>query len=93
MKRNRSELIKPFAERFNTPDNEASDFVNIFFERFRQSLIDGDRVEIRGFRSLAMKNYGGYTGRNPKTWAVVTVGPKRLPVFKAGRQIKDLLNK
>ena len=93
VKMNRSELIKSFAERFNTPDYEASDFVNLFFERIRQALIDGDRVEIRGFGSFAMKDYEGYTGRNPKTGTVATVGPKRLPFFKASRQLKDLLNK
>ena len=89
---NRSELIKSFAERFNTPDYEASDFVNLFFERIRQALIDGDRVEIRGFGSFAMKDYASYTGRNPKTGAVATVEPKRLPFFKAGRRLKAHLN-
>ena len=57
-----------------------------------QALIDGDRVEIRGFGSFSVRDYAPYTGRNPKTGAVATVGPKRLPVFKAGRRLKALLN-
>ena len=89
---NKSELIKVFGERFNTPDNEAADFVNAFFEKIRQALIEGDRVEIRGFGSFAMKDYEGYAGRNPKSGVAVTVGPKRLPFFKAGRRLKALLN-
>ncbi|KHK01319.1 HU family DNA-binding protein [Desulfovibrio sp. TomC] len=89
---NKSELIKVFGERFNTPDNEAADFVNVFFEKIRQALIEGDRVEIRGFGSFAMKDYEGYTGRNPKSGEAVTVEPKRLPFFKAGRRLKALLN-
>ena len=89
---NKSELIKVFAERFNMPAEEAGDFVNAFFEKIREALIDGNRVEIRGFGSLAMKDYEGYTGRNPKSGAAVTVGPKRLPFFKAGVRLKEHLN-
>ena len=89
---NKSELIKVFGERFNTPDDEATDFVNAFFDVIRQSLIAGDRVEIRGFGSFAMKDYEGYTGRNPKTGVTVTVGPKKLPFFRAGRKLKEQLN-
>ena len=90
---NRSELIRVFAERFKLDDNEATVFVAAFFDRIRQSLLEGDRVEIRGFGSFAIRNYEGYTGRNPKTGAIVTVGPKRTPFFRAGRELKDLLNK
>ena len=89
---NRSELIKVFTERFRLSDGEAADIVNAFFDVIRQSLIDGDRVEIRGFGSFAMKDYEGYTGRNPKSGDIVTVGPKRLPFFKAGRKLKERLN-
>ena len=89
---NKSVLIKVFTERFRLSDGEAADFVNVFFDRIRQSLIEGDRVEIRGFGSFAMKNYEGYTGRNPKSGEVVEVGPKRLPFFKAGRKLKEHLN-
>ena len=89
---NRSELVKIFTERFRLSDGEAADFVNHFFDAIRQSLVEGDRVEIRGFGSFAMKQYEGYTGRNPKTGEVVTVGPKRTPCFRAGRKLAALLN-
>jgi len=89
---NRSELIKIFTERFRLSDTEAADFVNHFFDAIRQSLIEGDRVEIRGFGSFKMREYQPYTGRNPKTGAVVTVGPKRTPFFRAGRKLTALLN-
>ena len=88
----RSELIKAFAERSRMSDEEATVFVNAFFDKIRQTLIEGDRVEVRGFGTFAMKDYGGYTGRNPKSGATVTVGPKRLPVFRAGRKLTALLN-
>ena len=90
---NRSELIKVFTERFKLSDAEAADFVNHFFDAIRKALVEGDRVEIRGFGSFAMREYRPYTGRNPKSGEVVNVGTKRLPFFKAGRKLKDLLNK
>jgi len=89
---NRSELVKIFTERFRLSDGEAADFVNHFFDAIRQSLVEGDRVEIRGFGSFKMRDYQPYTGRNPKSGEIVTVRPKRLPVFRAGRKLTALLN-
>jgi integration host factor subunit beta len=53
------------------------------------ALAQGDRVEIRGLCSFFVKNYGGYTGRNPKTGELVKIAPKKLPFFKAGKDLKD----
>lgn len=89
---NKSELIKVFGERFNMPADKAADFVNAFFESIRQALIDGDRVEIRGFASFEIRDYKGYAGRNPKTGTPAAVPPKRLPFFKAGKKMKKYLN-
>ena len=57
------------------------------------AVVDGDRVEIRGFGSFKVKGYKGYTGRNPKSGEVVTVAPKRLPFFRPGKELKEFLNK
>ena len=40
-----------------------------------------------------MRQYGGYEGRNPKTGEIVDVPPKKLPYFKVGKELKDLVNK
>ncbi len=61
-----------------------SDETNISF--------DGDRIEIRGFGSFKIKNYGAYHGRNPKTGESVSVIPKRLPFFRAGKELKEFIN-
>ena len=50
-----------------------------------KALIQGERVEIRGFGSFKIKNYEGYQGRNPKTGEIINVASKKLPVFQ-GRQ-------
>jgi integration host factor subunit beta len=49
-------------------------------------------VEIRGFGSFKIKDYEGYTGRNPKTGTVVQVKPKKLPFFRPGKELKEYIN-
>lgn len=90
---NKSELIKVFSEKFEIGDAAATEMVRLFFEAIKESLARGDRVEIRGFGSFVMKEYQGYTGRNPKSGALADVKPKRLPFFKAGKELKDYLNR
>jgi len=70
----------------------ARETVNLFFNSIKDALKGGDRVEIRGFGSFATKEYGEYVGRNPKTGDKVKVKPKRLPVFRPGRGLRDLVN-
>lgn len=62
--------------------------VNIFFDQVKQALANGDKVEIRGFGSFLLKEYGAYTGRNPKTGEKVHVPEKRLPFFRAGKDLR-----
>ncbi|MBT8762426.1 integration host factor subunit beta [Desulfohalobiaceae bacterium Ax17] len=89
---NKSELIKTLAEERNISVEEATDIVNIFFDSMKEALKIGNRVEIRGFGSFKIKEYKGYQGRNPKTGEKVEVKPKRLPFFRAGKELKEYLN-
>jgi integration host factor subunit beta len=54
-----------------------------------EALARGDRVEIRGLCSFYVKEYESYKGRNPKTGERVQVGPKKLPFFKCGKELKE----
>jgi len=89
---NKSELIKNLAEEHSLPMDQATLIVNTFFTTIKDAMIQGDRVEIRGFGSFKVKDYQGYTGRNPKTGESVQVQPKRLPFFRPGKELKDHLN-
>jgi len=89
---NRSELITAFSNSSEISLEDATLMVNAFFDSIRSSLVDGDRVEIRGFGSFAMKEYKGYTGRNPKSGETVNVPPKRLPTFRLGKEFREFLN-
>lgn len=89
---NKSELIKALAEENSLSLEEATQIVDIFFDSMKDALIKGNRVEIRGLGSFKIKEYEGYSGRNPKTGDLVTVEPKKLPFFRAGKELKEYLN-
>ncbi len=89
---NKSELIKVLADECSLPAEESTMVVNIFFDSMKQALVENNRVEIRGLGSFKLKNYEGYTGRNPKTGKSVTVSPKKLPFFRAGKELKEYIN-
>jgi integration host factor subunit beta len=66
--------------------------VNIIFNSIRSSLQKGDKTEIRGFGSFRLRARRMKEGRNPKTGSTVRVPAKRVPFFKAGKELKGLLN-
>ena len=65
----------------------------MIFDGMRDALSEGGRIEIRGFGSFKVRNYKGYTGRNPKTGAEIQVRPKVLPVFKVSKQLRSMVNR
>ena len=89
---NKSELVKALADQANISLDEATLVVNTVVDSMKESLLEGGRVEIRGFGSFKVKEYGSYAGRNPRTGEKVAVEPKRLPFFRAGKELKEYLN-
>ncbi len=89
---NKSELIKALADETNIPLDDASLVVTTFFDAMKKSLLSGERIEIRGFGSFKIQEYEGYAGRNPKTGESVVVASKRLPFFRAGKELKEFIN-
>ena len=89
---NKSEFIKTLAEENTISVDEATVVVNSFFDSIRQALLQDRRIEIRGLGSFKVKHYQGYSGRNPKTGEVVSVAPKKLPFFRAGKELKEFIN-
>ena len=90
---NKSELITALSEKSQISSELARDVVETTIELMKQQLLEGGRIEIRGFGSFEMREYKAYKGRNPKTGEAVEVKPKRTPFFKCGRDLKDMLNK
>ena len=79
---------------------EVEQVVDIFFDEIAKRLSEGGRVELRGFGAFsirtrearAAREREARTGRNPRTGESVSVPSKRVPYFKAGKEIRERLN-
>jgi integration host factor subunit beta len=88
----KSELIDAIAGRGELTKARAELVVNCVFDAMTEALQGGDGIEIRGFGSFTIRPYKPYSGRNPRTGQPVPVPAKRLPFFKVGKELKELVN-
>jgi integration host factor subunit beta len=89
---NRSDLINKLKEQSSLSRKNAERIVDQVFGAISETLSDGGRVEIRGFGSFTVKEYKPYTGRNPKSGTKIEVPPTKLPFFKVGKELKDMVD-
>ncbi len=88
---NKLDIINKLAVDLGLNQKIAKIAVDTIIDSIKKAIIEGERVEIRGFGSFTVRNYKGYKGRNPKSGEVVEVSPKRLPYFKVGKELKDMI--
>jgi integration host factor subunit beta len=88
----KADLINIISEKAHLQHKQAETVVNLVFDMMTESLKKDDRIEIRGFGSFVNRSYGSYQGRNPKTGQVVQVPPKRVPFFKVGKELKEMVD-
>jgi integration host factor subunit beta len=86
---NKSEMIEALAAKKGISFKKAEEIIKTVFETMAKALLEGDRIEIRGFGSFVVNEYKAYTGRNPKTGEAISVKPKKLPFFKVGKELKE----
>ncbi len=85
----KSDLIEAVASKANLTKDKAATVVNSIFEMMVDAMKKDQRIEIRNFGNFTVRNYPAYTGRNPKTGSAVKVGPKKMPFFKVGLELKN----
>jgi len=88
----KAELVDQVARSTELTKKHAEIIVNTVFDSIVDSLKDGEKIELRGFGSFRIRNRGARIGRNPKTGAKVKVPPKKIPYFKPGKELRELLN-
>lgn len=88
----KSELVEAIAARANLTKSRAELVVNCVFNSMVDSLQQGEGIEIRGFGSFTVRPYRPYAGRNPRTGQEVSVPAKRLPFFKVGKELREIVN-
>lgn len=90
----KSELIAKLAQAYpHLYQREIEQVVGIIFSEISNALARGDRVELRGFGAFSVKHRPERTGRNPRTGDPVHVEAKSVPFFKAGKDMRERLNK
>jgi integration host factor subunit beta len=89
---NKSELIEKMAAKTGLNVFQAEEVVNLIYRKMRETMVQGGRIEIRGFGSFVVKEYQAYQGRNPKTGDKISVPPKKLPFFKVGKELKERID-
>lgn len=88
----KADLVNVIAEKAKLQHKQSEVVVNLVFDMMINALKNNDRIEIRGFGSFVNREYGAYQGRNPKTGQVVNVAPKRVPFFKVGKELKEMVD-
>ena len=69
-----------------------TDVVESFFNSIKNGLANGERVEIRNFGNFALRKRNSRKARNPKTGKLIDVAAKSVPFFKAGKELKEVVN-
>ncbi len=90
---NKQELISAMAEKANLSKKDTEAALNAFVASVEEALVKGDKVQLVGFGGFEVRERAARTGRNPQTGAEMKIDAAKVPAFKAGKALKDLINK
>jgi integration host factor subunit beta len=90
----KSVLIEKISEKLEGLSKKQTEvIIETIFDSIKDSLAKGGKVEIRGFGNFRLRNRNARKARNPKTGAGVDVPPKKVPYFKVGKELREMVNK
>jgi integration host factor subunit beta len=89
----RAELVDEIARQSSMTRRQAEVVVDAVFDSILDALGHGDKIELRGFGSFRIRRRASRAGRNPRTGADVVVPERRVPHFKPGKELRDLVNR
>ena len=90
---NRTELVSAIAKESGVTKEVANKVLSATISSITEALINGDTVSLVGFGSFQVKERKAREGRNPKTGEPMTIAASKAPSFKAGKSLKDSVNK
>ncbi|MBN2134525.1 MAG: integration host factor subunit beta [Acidobacteria bacterium] len=88
----KAELVEKVSKEMDMSKKHTEIIVNTVIDSITKALQDGDKVELRGFGSFKIRERQPRLGRNPKTGEKVQIPSKKIPFFKPGKELKDLVN-
>jgi len=90
---NKSDLIAAIAAKTGETKKSAEASLNAITEAITEALVKGDKVQLVGFGSFEVRKRAARKGRNPQTKEEIKIPASKAPVFKAGKALKELVNK
>ena len=89
---NKADLTEKLAQRADIPKVRAASYIKILTETIQEALVSGEKVTISDFGTFTVSNRRAFTGHNPKNREEIQVPARRIPVFRAGKGLKEALN-
>jgi integration host factor subunit beta len=89
----KTELVEAMADELNMSRPQSKSVLNTILETMTDALVRGESIELRGFGSFDIRQYGSHEGMNPATGEKVQVKAKKLPHFKVGKDLRMKVNK
>jgi DNA-binding protein HU-beta len=90
---NKQDLIDQIAEKADLPKVKAQEVFETFLDVIKTSLKKGEDVKLVGFGTFTVSERAATTGRNPRTGEAINIAASKQPKFKAGKELKDAVNK
>ncbi len=87
----KQDLVDALAQKLNLPKAQAGDCLNILIDEIGKALKKGDSVVLTGFGSFVVSKRKARVGRNPKTGQTINIPASKVPRFKAGKSLKDMV--
>ena len=88
----KADLVDVVAQQKNLPRAQVEATVDAVFDAVGASLAKGERIDLRGFGAFAVRDSAARTGRNPQTGEAIQISARRVPTFKAGKELRDRVN-
>ena len=90
---NKAELVEAMAKKTGATKKATEESINAFIDVVAKALKKGDKVQLVGFGSFEVRKRAARKGRNPQTGAEIKIPAAKAPAFKAGKALKDAVNK
>lgn len=89
----KTELVAAIAEKAALSKKDADKALSAVIDTITAALADGDKIQLVGFGTFEVRSRGARTGKNPRTGEAIKIAASKVPAFKAGRALKDSVNK
>ena len=90
---NKTELVAALADKASLTKADADKAINGFIATIEETLAKGEKIQLVGFGTFEVKERAARTGRNPQTGKEIKIAASKVPAFKAGKALKDIVNK